>query len=519
MATKQLIIEKDKDKIAIAYLEDKRLLEYRIESQEVYRVGNFYLGRVNKLLSSMNAAFLDIGGEMGKDGFLHYSDLSPNFHKILNLTKLAMRSNMANFDIADIQVTDKENLIGGRKGRVEELFKGRQFLLVQILKEPIGNKGPRLTCEFSLAGRHIIVRPFIDMVTISKKIQSQEERQRLKSIANKIRKPGFGIIIRTAAMNKSEKDILMDYEDLLTRWQAMLCKMYRATKPKEIYEEDSKSITVVRDIFSADFSTIAVNDIGLKNSLQKYLEKVSPNEVKILQMYSDNYPIMDRFGVTRQLKMLFATNVRLRTGAYLFIEKTEALHVIDVNSGNRNSIGTQEDNAVHTNIEAVHEIARQLRLRDLGGIIIVDFIDMKLPANKRKIYEMMIQAMKSDRAQHSVLPLSKFNIMQITRRRIRPEVNLDLNETCFACKGTGRTSPVVNMEGEIMKMLPYYLQKISGKVTICLHPFAYAYFNQGFIPKFWYWIFKFRRWIRIESSMKVAMNSFVFLDKNGHKIT
>lgn len=513
MATKQLIIEKDKEKIAIAYLEDKRLLEYHIESQEIYRVGNFYLGRVNKLLSSMNAAFVDIGGLMGKDGFLHYSDLSPNFNKVLNLTRLAMRSNPINLDISTLN-TDKEDTID-RKGRVEELFRGRQFLLVQILKEPIGNKGPRLTCEFSLAGRHIIVRPFTDTVSISKKIQNSEERQRLKAIANNIRKPSFGIIIRTAAMHKTEKDILMDYEDLLARWQSMLCKMYRATKPKEIYEEASKSITVVRDIFSSDFATIAVNDIGLKHSLQEYLEKVSPNDVKILQTYSDNYPIMERFGITRQLKLLFATNVRLRTGAYLFIEKTEALHVIDVNSGNRSSIGSQEDNALHTNIEAVYEIARQLRLRDLGGIIIVDFIDMKLPANKRKVYETMLQAMKTDRAQHSLLPLSKFNIMQITRRRIRPEVKLDLNETCFACKGTGRTSPVVNMEGEILKMLPYYLQKTSGKITIRLHPFAYAYFNQGFIPKFWYWIFKFRRWISLESSMKVAMNSFAFLDKKG----
>lgn len=516
MATKQLIIEKDRDKVAIAYLEDKRLLEYHVESQEVYRVGNFYLGRVNKLLSSMNAAFIDIGGAADKDGFLHYTDLSPNFHKILSLTRLAMRSNPINLDIATIP-SERAEL--SRRGRVEELFRGRQFLLVQILKEPIGSKGPRLTCEFSLAGRHIIVRPFTDMVSISKKIQSSVERQRLREIANKIRRPSFGIIIRTAAMNKTEKDILTDYEDLLQRWQLMLCKMYRATKPKEIYEEDSKSITVVRDIFSSDFSTIAVNDLGLKHSLQQYLEKVSPKDVKTLQTYSDNYPIMERFGVTRQLKMLFATNVRLRTGAYLCIEKTEAMHVIDVNSGNRSSMGTQEDNALHTNLEAVQEIARQLRLRDLGGIIIVDFIDMKLPANKRKVYEMMLEAMKGDRAQHSVLPLSKLNVMQITRRRIRPEVKLDLTETCFACKGTGRTSPVVNMEGEILKMLPYYLQKTPGKVTICLHPFAYAYFNQGFIPKFWYWIFKFRRWISLKSSMKVAMNSFAFLDSKGQVMT
>ena len=449
---KELIINATPTGVEIALLEDKKLVELHNEKTDAnFAVGDLYLGKVKKLIPGLNAAFVDVGFE--KDAFLHYSDLSPYAKSIIKYTQAAMSDKSEHgFDFARFQ--SEPEII--KTGKINEVLNGKPNVLVQILKEPIAAKGPRLSCELSLPGRFVVVTPFNEIVAVSKKIHSSEERKRLHKIVEAIRPKNFGVIVRTAAEGKSTAELHQDMLSLVETWKTIQANLKGAAAPVRILSEETKTTSILRDLLSADFNRIVVNDKALHEVTQRYIQRIAPDKTDIVTQYKDGLPIFDHFGVTKQVKASFGKTVNLPSGAYLIIEHTEALHVIDVNSGYKSVSNSQEENALETNLEAAEEISRQLRLRDIGGIIVIDFIDMKLPDNKRKVQEAMDTFMKADRAKHSVLPISKFGLLQVTRQRMRPEVNINTSENCTACNGSGKMTSALLLEDEIENKLVYF---------------------------------------------------------------
>ena len=472
---KELIINATPTGVEIALLEDKKLVELHNEKTDAnFAVGDLYLGKVKKLIPGLNAAFVDVGFE--KDAFLHYSDLSPYAKSIIKYTQAAMSDKSENgFDFARFQ--SEPEII--KTGKINEVLNGKPNVLVQILKEPIAAKGPRLSCELSLPGRFVVVTPFNEIVAVSKKIHSSEERKRLHKIVEAIRPKNFGVIVRTAAEGKSTAELHQDMLSLVETWKTIQANLKGAAAPVRILSEETKTTSILRDLLSADFNRIVVNDKALHEVTQRYIQRIAPDKTDIVTQYRDGLPIFDHFGVTKQVKASFGKTVNLPSGAYLIIEHTEALHVIDVNSGYKSVSNSQEENALETNLEAAEEISRQLRLRDIGGIIVIDFIDMKLPDNKRKVQEAMDTFMKADRAKHSVLPISKFGLLQVTRQRMRPEVNINTSENCTACNGSGKMTSALLLEDEIENKLVYLASHAHKKLQLVVHPIIAAYLTKG----------------------------------------
>jgi ribonuclease G len=472
---KELIINATPTGVEIALLEDKKLVELHNENTDAnFAVGDLYLGKVKKLIPGLNAAFVDVGFE--KDAFLHYSDLSPYAKSIIKYTQAAMLDKSEHgFDFARFQ--SEPEII--KTGKINEVLNGKPNVLVQILKEPIAAKGPRLSCELSLPGRFVVVTPFNEIVAVSKKIHSSEERKRLHKIVEAIRPKNFGVIVRTAAEGKSTAELHQDMLSLVETWKTIQANLKGAVAPVRILSEETKTTSILRDLLSADFNRIVVNDKTLHEVTQRYIQRIAPDKTDIVTQYKDGLPIFDHFGVTKQVKASFGKTVNLPSGAYLIIEHTEALHVIDVNSGYKSVSNSQEENALETNLEAAEEISRQLRLRDIGGIIVIDFIDMKLPDNKRKVQEAMDTFMKADRAKHSVLPISKFGLLQVTRQRMRPEVNINTSENCTACNGSGKMTSALLLEDEIENKLVYLASHAHKKLQLVVHPIIAAYLTKG----------------------------------------
>jgi len=472
---KELIINATPTGVEIALLEDKKLVELHNENTDAnFAVGDLYLGKVKKLIPGLNAAFVDVGFE--KDAFLHYSDLSPYAKSIIKYTQAAMLDKSEHgFDFARFQ--SEPEII--KTGKINEVLNGKPNVLVQILKEPIAAKGPRLSCELSLPGRFVVVTPFNEIVAVSKKIHSSEERKRLHKIVEAIRPKNFGVIVRTAAEGKSTAELHQDMLSLVETWKTIQANLKGAVAPVRILSEETKTTSILRDLLSADFNRIVVNDKALHEVTQRYIQRIAPDKTNIVTQYKDGLPIFDHFGVTKQVKASFGKTVNLPSGAYLIIEHTEALHVIDVNSGYKSVSNSQEENALETNLEAAEEISRQLRLRDIGGIIVIDFIDMKLPDNKRKVQEAMDTFMKADRAKHSVLPISKFGLLQVTRQRMRPEVNINTSENCTACNGSGKMTSALLLEDEIENKLVYLASHAHKKLQLVVHPIIAAYLTKG----------------------------------------
>ncbi|MEY3821379.1 MAG: hypothetical protein RL337_1560, partial [Bacteroidota bacterium] len=472
---KELIINATPTGVEIALLEDKKLVELHNEKTDAnFAVGDLYLGKVKKIIPGLNAAFVDVGFE--KDAFLHYSDLSPYAKSIIKYTQAAMSDKSEHgFDFARFQ--SEPEII--KTGKINEVLNGKPNVLVQILKEPIAAKGPRLSCELSLPGRFVVVTPFNEIVAVSKKIHSSEERKRLHKIVEAIRPKNFGVIVRTAAEGKSTAELHQDMLSLVETWKTIQGNLKGAAAPVRILSEETKTTSILRDLLSADFNRIVVNDKALHEVTQRYIQRIAPDKTDIVTQYRDGLPIFDHFGVTKQVKASFGKTVNLPSGAYLIIEHTEALHVIDVNSGYKSVSNSQEENALETNLEAAEEISRQLRLRDIGGIIVVDFIDMKLPDNKRKVQEAMDTFMKADRAKHSVLPISKFGLLQVTRQRMRPEVNINTSENCTACNGSGKMTSALLLEDEIENKLVYLASHAHKKLQLVVHPIIAAYLTKG----------------------------------------
>lgn len=511
---KELIINAAPNGVEIALLEDKKLVELHQESNDAsFTVGDLYLGKVKKLVPGMNAAFVDVGFE--KDGFLHYTDLSPYVRSILKFTTQSIGDKSEDiFDFAKFQ-TEPEII---KTGKIGEVLTGKPNILVQILKEPIAAKGPRLSCEISLPGRFVVLTPFNDIVAVSRKIHSSDERKRLQKIVEAIKTKNFGVIVRTAAEGKNTAELHEDLNNLVTQWKQIQQNLKSATPPSKILGETDKTTSILRDLLNADFNKIVVNDKNIYNDARNYIQKIAPDKIDIVNFYQNGSPIFDSFGVTKQVKGSFGKTVNLASGAYLIIEHTEALHVIDVNSGYKSVSANQEENALQTNLEAAEEIARQLRLRDIGGIIVVDFIDMKLPDNKRKLADAMEEFMKADRAKHAILPISKFGLMQITRQRMKPEVNINTQEVCPSCNGTGKVSSTLILEDEIEKNLSYLIMQKHKGLTIAVHPIMEAYLRKGLPSKRMKWSWKYKQKIKVRSNTSYHLTEYHFFDEHEEEI-
>ena len=510
--TSEVIIDARPKEISIALLEDKCLVEYQNEPREAsYAVGNIYVGKVRKLMPGLNACFVDVGSE--KDAFLHYLDLGLQFSSYEKYLKQVASDRKKLYPIqkATIQPTLP------KEGSIQNILNVGQEIMVQVVKEPINTKGPRLTCELSFAGRYMVLIPFGDKVSVSSKIKRGEERSRLKQLVQSMKPKNFGVIVRTVAEGKKAAELDQELKVLLKRWEDAISKVQKTTeRPQLVFEEQTRAVALLRDLFNPTYDGIHVNDPEIYNQIHDYVSLIAPEKASIVKLYKGNVPIFDNFDVTKQIKSGFGRTVNYKRGAYLIIEHTEAMHVVDVNSGTRiKKENGQEANALETNLGAADELARQLRLRDMGGIIVVDFIDMNLAEDRQLLYERMCENMKKDRARHNILPLSKFGLMQITRQRVRPAMDVAVEESCPTCHGTGKIKSSILFTDQLESKIDRLVNKIGIKrFTLHVHPYVAAFINQGVISLKRRWQLKYGLGIRIVPSQKLAFLQYEFYDQN-----
>jgi ribonuclease G len=512
----ELIIDSTPSEVVIALLSDKRLVELNKEKRNNnFSVGDIYLGRVKKVMPGLNAAFVDVGYE--KDAFLHYLDLGPQAASLNKYSQLVQTGKQTSPDLANFKL-EKEI---PKDGKIGNVINSNQQILIQIAKEPISTKGPRITSEISLAGRYIVLIPFSDKISVSQKIKTTDEKSRLKQLLASIKPKNFGVIIRTVAEGKSVADLDADLNDLMSKWNKCFEELKTAQPPAKVLGEIDRTSAILRDLLNASFNSIHINEEKLYEETKNYLATIAPEREKILKLYKGNVPIFDNFGVDRQIKALFGKTVTMKSGGYLIIEHTEALHVIDVNSGNRaKSDNNQETNALEVNLEAAVEVARQLRLRDMGGIIVVDFIDLHSAENRKLLFDRMRDEMAKDRAKHNILPPSKFGLIQITRQRVRPEMNIVTVEKCPTCGGTGEVQASIVLTDQIENNLRYILKDQNEEgVTLCVHPFIEAYLTKGFWNSLRrQWGRKFGKSIKVRAVSSYQFLEYHFLNKNEDEI-
>lgn len=511
----EIIVDVQPKEVSIALLEDSRLMQLQKESRDIsYAVGDIYLAKVKKLMPGLNAAFVDVGYE--KDAFLHYLDLGSQFSSYSTFVQQMLEDTKKTPSLSKMKLMpdiDKHGSV------TDQLAAGRQ-LMVQIAKEPISSKGPRLTTEITFTGRYLVLIPFCDKISISQKIKTTEEKLRLRQLIESIKPKNFGVIVRTSAEGKRVAELNHELKTLLKCWDDTVAKAQKSTVPSLIFQEDSRLLGVIRDLFSPSFESIHVNDEETYNQISKYVSLIAPERSDIVKLYGKEEPIFDSFNITKQIKSSFGKTVSFKSGAYLIIEHTEALHVIDVNSGNRSKAASdQESNALEVNMRAADEIARQLRLRDMGGIIVIDFIDMNKSEHRQRLYEHMREIMATDRARHNILPLSKFGLMQITRQRVRPALDIVTTEACPSCFGKGEVQPSLLFTDTLKAKIDYLLNtlKVEGFIMY-VHPFVDAFLKKGLISTYRKWRMEMGRKFRILPDQSLAYLQYKVIDRNRNEI-
>lgn len=511
---KELIINSTPTQVEIALSEDNRLVElHKEKTNSKFTVGDIFLGRIKKLMPGLNAAFVDIGHP--KDAFLHYTDLGPKLPSLLKFANMAINGENKSHSLEGFDL--KKEII--KTGKIDQVLNKKHPILVQILKEPISTKGPRLSCEITLPGRFLVLTPFSNLVSVSKKINSAEERKRLQVLIESIKPKNFGVIVRTAAEGKKVAHLHEEIRDLEQKWQRIYEQLKNAKVPLKLLSELDKTSSLLRDVLTDDFNNIVVNDREMFQSIKSYLNSNVPEKQKIVHLHRSRRPLFDAYGITRQIKSSFGKTYTLPSGAYLVIEHTEAMHVIDVNSGPKMSKRNQEDAVLNVNIESAREIARQLRLRDIGGLIIVDFIDMRVADHKKLLVKKMREFMSQDRAQHTVLPLSRFGLMQITRQRARPAVRIDTSEVCPTCDGSGKINASILITDHIERDLEYVIQnRPKTKLTLHVHPYISAFLKEGWLSRRMNWYRNYQRWVRIAPKSDLHINEYKFYDGRNDEI-
>ncbi len=512
----ELIVDVQPQEVSIALLEDGRLVSLQKESRNLaYAVGDIYVAKVKKLMPGLNAAFVNVGYE--KDAFLHYLDLGPHFSSYS-----AFLEQLFGDRKAPLPQVQKMKLLPDidKHGTISDQLQSGRELMVQIVKEPISSKGPRLTTEISFTGRYLVLTPFSQKISISQKIKTTAEKLRLRHLVESIRPKNFGVIIRTSAEGKSVAELNHEIQTLLQCWEDTVAKARTAEIPSLIFEEESRIVGVLRDVFTPGFENIHVNEAEAYTQIKKYVSLIAPDKKEIVELYTKDVPIFDEFNVTKQIKSSFGKTVSFKSGAYIIIEHTEALHVIDVNSGNRAKAGNdQETNALEVNLRAADEIARQLRLRDMGGIIVIDFIDMNKAEHRQALYDHMRQIMANDRARHNILPLSKFGLMQITRQRVRPALDIVTAETCPSCYGKGEVQPSLLFTDTLREKLSYLVSELKIKNFILyVHPFVEAYLKKGIISLYRRWRLELGGKFKIMADQSLAYLQYRVLDAQRNEI-
>lgn len=509
----ELIVDVQPQEIAIALTEDDRLQEVNREkrNQDNFAVGNIYYGRVKKVMPALNAVFVDVGYE--KEAFLHYLDLGAQFRTLRSYVTKAVS------DRRKVPATDKikREPEVGKEGQIADVLKVGDPILVQVTKEPINTKGPRLTAEISIAGRNMVLIPFADGVMVSQKIKREAERSRLKQLLLSIKPQGFGIIVRTVAEDKRAAELDNELRLLVQRWEDTVKSLQKKEPVSLVSEEIGRTIGIIRDVLSPDFTSIQVNDQGVYDEVRQYLELVAPESAKIVKLYEGTQPIFDKFDITRQMKTGLGRVVGFKHGGYLIIDRTEALFSIDVNSGSKKIFEDQEENAYQFNMLAAEELAHQLRLRDIGGIIIVDFIDMDSKEHQQQLYDYMRKLMERDRARHNVLPLSKFGLMQITRQRVRPAVEMEVMEVCPTCMGKGKVQPTLLFTDQVQEEIEHFTEHFGKRLRLHLHPFVYSYATRGLFSSLAnQWRRKFG--VRVIENQSLGMLETRFFDAQGNPL-
>tara|TARA_Y100000385_G_scaffold291626_1_gene370878 strand:- start:7988 stop:9535 length:1548 start_codon:yes stop_codon:yes gene_type:complete len=512
----ELIVKSSDNGVVIALLKDGKLVElHNQKSDNSFAVGDIYLGKVRKVVQGLNAAFVDVGYD--KDGFLHYHDLGPQVRSFNKFVRKTTTGRQNKWSLADFSL-EKDIPKGGI---VDTVLTSKQNILVQVTKEPISTKGPRISSELSIAGRYLVLVPFSDRVSVSQKIKDSGEKDRLKRLIQSIKPKGFGVIIRTVAQEKKVAELDADLTNMIAKWKTIYKKLQKAKPPLKILGEVGRVSAILRDILNDSFNRIIVDSNELFSEISHYLQTIAPDKEDILKLYKGQTPIFEQFNIERQIKSSFGRSVSMRKGAYLIIEHTEALHVIDVNSGNRtNNVESQEANALEVNLASAEEVARQLRLRDMGGIIVVDFIDMQDASNRKKLFESLKGFMNEDRAKHKILPPSKFGLIEITRQRVRPEMNIKTIESCPACNGKGDVEATVLIVDEIEDKLNHAITVDNEvKVTLCAHPFIAAYLTKGFPSMQLKWFIKHKKWVKIRPIYAYHLLQYAMFDNNDDELS
>ena len=511
----ELVINATQNGFRIALLKDGGLLEYHIDEKDNnFTVGDIYLGTIKKLTPSLNASFIDVGYR--KDAFLHYSDLGPQFKSLNKFVQLVTEGKSTGPGLSQFNIEPAIDKLG----KISEVLFKNQHILVQVAKEPISNKGPRLSAEPAIAGRYMILVPFSDTVNLSRRITSSEERNRLTRLLTSIKPKNFGVIVRTAAEGRAAIELDKDLKDLFEKWETGVNKLRRALPKDKIIGEINRASSILRDMLNESFDNIVVDDKEAYDEIKQYTKKIAPEKEKIVRHYQGKAKIFEHFGIEKQLKMLFGQTVNMASGGYLIIEHTEAMHVVDVNSGNKTSAAEdQEEMVLQVNLAAAKEVARQLRLRDMGGIIVVDFIDMKNAEYKRELYQKMKAYLKEDRSKTTVLPLSRFGIMQLTRQRVRPEMNIVTQEQCPSCAGTGKIDASIAVAEQIERNLQLVLETQNEPgITLFVHPYLYAYFISGFPSKRLKWLIRYKKWVKLLEDSSIGVTDFKLFNKHGEEI-
>ena len=511
----ELIINSTQEGERIALLQDKRLIEYHFDRNDTnYSVGDIFLGTVKKVMPGLNAAFVDIGYE--KDAFLHYGDLGEQFPSLTKWVKGVQNGNMKAAGLENFAFEPPLDKVG----KAETVFKRSQQMLVQIVKEPISTKGPRVSTDISMAGRYLVLMPFTDTISVSKKIVSRTERDRLKRLIASIKPPNFGVIIRTVAEGREVAELDKDMQSMVANWEQLFQTLRKAKVNDKVLGELGRTSSMLRDMLNESFDSITVDAPPMYEEMRSYLQKIAPDKLGLLKLHNNKIKIFEQLGVEKQLKTLFGKTVSVPGGGYLVIEHTEALHVIDVNSGSKsNQENDQEATALMINLLAAKEVARQLRLRDMGGIIVVDFIDMKAPESRKRVEDAVRDVMKTDRAKFTILPITKFGLLQITRQRVRPAETIVTGEVCPTCGGTGKISASIQVTDEIDNSIDDLLvnQNQSG-ITLNVHPFLHAYYTKGIVSRQLKWYLKYYKWVKVLKDSSLGLTDYRIEDERGEEI-
>lgn len=526
---RRILINVTPTHLRIAITEDGQLAELFTEAPDrEHHVGNIYLGKVNKILQGMNAAFIDIGLE--QDAFLHFSDVDSSMEEMATddddeddarPTTTAVES--TDVALRTAKAVSKKKLptfSTKRSGQVTINIQQKQMVIVQVTREAYHQKGVRVTTKVGMPGRNVVLLPFDDSVGVSRKIFSARERKRLRMIARSILPEGMGCIIRTAAAGLPEEDVRRDFETLLDDWKEIEQEVRNAKQPGLIHEEAGIAHSVIRDLFKDDVAQVVVDDRKLYRDIKAYVERTAPHLHGKIELFADTRPIFDVYGIEKEVHATHQRRVNLKSGGSIVMDHTEAMVVVDVNSGRASGERSQEANAVKTNFEAAREVAKQMRLRDIGGMIVIDFIDMQHEDNKRKLLAEMKTAVARDRAKTVVYPISQLGLMQITRQRIRQSMAERSSEDCPLCFGTGKVQSPATTVAAIDRLLRNYRARTWKLVTtIEAHPYVVHYMQRNRRKTFWKWLRSYTLWVRYKEDDDLEAAEFRCLNRSGKDIT